>query len=301
MDSLPSIIRINSDVNDSTKATEIVVDYQWKPKRLRFGRPAIQKSTRPISDVEHVVSEAKNRVPEARPLPANSVGESLSQVIPPTLPVLIQDEAERIGLDGIHSKNGSVPDSHVELCDAPVTDAGNKFLLPLDPNELSQDSSVAPGEDQFINSTKPSIEKAEGSGSNSSKTESAPGMLLQDVYIRAQLEGSPGETHHAEASNSVFDFSTPVSIRRISRKYCLVDVPNNVSSSDLQVVGTLNDDWAAIQKDLISAPMFESMAVDDNVSEDVPIHCLAHNPAQSQVESVVAKVDTDPLPLVSRC
>ncbi|GMH18509.1 hypothetical protein Nepgr_020350 [Nepenthes gracilis] len=176
-------------------------------KRLGFGRPAIQKSTRPISDIEHVVSEAKNKVPEARPLPADSVGESLSQVISPTLPSLIQDEAERLGLDGIHSKTGSVPDSHVELCDAPVIDAGNKFLLPLDPKELTQDSSVASVEDQLVNSTKPSIEKAEGSASNSSKTEC---MLLQGVYVRAQLEGSPGEAHHAEASsNYVFDVSTP--------------------------------------------------------------------------------------------
>ncbi|GMH16232.1 hypothetical protein Nepgr_018073 [Nepenthes gracilis] len=262
MDSLPIIIRINSDVNDSTKATEIVVAYQWKPKRLGFGRPAIHKSTKLISDAEHVVSEAQNK-----------------------------DEAERLGLDGIHSKNGYVLDSHVELCHAPVIDAGNKLLLPLDPKELSQDSSVASGVDQLINSTKTSIEKAEGSVSNSSKTKSVPGMLLQDVYIRAQLEGSPGETHHAKASsNYVFDVSSPGSIRRISRKYCLVDVPNNVG-------GTLNEDQVAIQKDLVSAPMSECMAVDDNALEDVPIHCPTHNPAQSQVELAFVEVDGDPLSL----
>ncbi|GMH21270.1 hypothetical protein Nepgr_023112 [Nepenthes gracilis] len=179
-----------------------------------------------------------------------------------------------------------------------MIDAGNKILLTLDPKELTQDSSVAFVEDQLVNSTKPSIEKAEGSVSNSSNSESVPGVLLQDVYVRALLEGSPSEAHHDEASSNYdFDVSTPESIRRISHKYCLVDVTNNVSLSDLVVEGTLNENKVVIQKDLISAPKSECVAVDDNASEDVPIHCPTNNPAQSQVESDVAEVETDPLSL----
>ncbi|GMH07431.1 hypothetical protein Nepgr_009271 [Nepenthes gracilis] len=312
MDPLPSIIRINSNVNDLAKATEIVVDYQWKPKRHGNGRPAIQKSTRPISTVEQVDAEAKNEVPEARVLLADSAGESLEQVIPPTPPALNQDAVERLGLEGIHTKIWSVSDSHVELRDAPVIDAGNKILLPLDPIELTQDSLVAFVEDlQLVNSTQPSIEKDEascvvdalrnvdhGSVSNSSKTESVPGVSLQDVYVWDQLEGSPGEAHPAEASlNYKIDDSTPGSIMRLTRKYCLVDVPNKVSTRDLQVEDLLNEDQAAIQKDLILAPMSDYMDVVDNASEDVPMQCPAYNPAQSQVESAVAEVGTDLLSL----
>ncbi|GMH27789.1 hypothetical protein Nepgr_029632 [Nepenthes gracilis] len=137
-----------------------------------------------------------------------------------------------------------------------------------------------------------------GSISNSSKIESVTGVPFQDVYVREQLEGSLGEAHLAEASSNYgIDDSTPGSIMRLTRKYCLVDVPNKISSRDLQVEGLLNVDQAAIQKDLNSAPMFDCMAMEDNASEDVPMQCSAHNPTQSQVESVVAEVDTDPLSL----
>ncbi|GMH11601.1 hypothetical protein Nepgr_013442 [Nepenthes gracilis] len=43
--------------------------------------------------------------------------------------------------------------------------------------------------------------------------------------------------------------------------------------------------------------MSDCMAVEDIASEDVPMQCSAHNLAQSQVESAVAEVDTDPLSL----
>ncbi|GMH27790.1 hypothetical protein Nepgr_029633 [Nepenthes gracilis] len=106
MDPLPFNNRINSDVNDSAKATEIVVDYQWKPKRHGNGRPTILKSTRLISAVEHVDAEAKNKVPEDKALLVDSAGESLEQVIPHTPPALNPDAAERLGLDVIHTKIG---------------------------------------------------------------------------------------------------------------------------------------------------------------------------------------------------